>query len=140
MEMSLEQQLRKRLGKYLDGVTTLDEFRSWFVPHVLLTIEQSTVTDDVRELVYTIAGLFAEFDHGDWTLAQLLAQLTPLRYSGIISAAYDEAFLKQTADVPYRAVSVSKYVQPAMFFHQGYAPFYSDATLLIDGRKVEIPA
>ena len=72
----LDAEIRDRVGQYLAGEQSLHEFLEWFIP-VSADIDQS---DDRRaeDLAGEILLRWAEFTNGDWTEAELKAQLERL--------------------------------------------------------------
>jgi hypothetical protein len=74
MDVTVEYEIRNALWKYAERDTSLDEFRSWFVP-VSWNIEQSGESAAI-ELVHHIDGVLAEASSGGWTEEQLHEELS----------------------------------------------------------------
>ncbi|HUS60702.1 MAG TPA: hypothetical protein VMY34_00810, partial [Acidimicrobiales bacterium] len=62
------------LARWLSGDLSFDAFWEWLAPLQL----QLTQDGPSRRLLYQIIGRLDEYDHGDWSDAQLRAMLTTL--------------------------------------------------------------
>jgi hypothetical protein len=60
-----EELVRRRLANYLAGKTTLRAFRRWFYP-ATWDID-GWAPASLKELVYEVKLLLAEYSNGDWT-------------------------------------------------------------------------
>lgn len=73
---ALDLTIRGQLAKCLSGQETFQTFRSWLL-HQTWNIEQRADLETAK-LAREIELLLAEFDHGDWTEAELVEKLRPL--------------------------------------------------------------
>jgi hypothetical protein len=78
MQRSLDSEVRSHLVDYLAGEESLQEFRSWFVPNALATVEEQVVDTWTKGLVYTVELHMAEHGHGDWSEQELREQFAEL--------------------------------------------------------------
>jgi hypothetical protein len=74
MENTIESKIWNALWKYAERDTSLDEFRSWFVP-VSWNIEESGEAAAI-ELAHHIDGILSEASSGEWTEEQLHQELS----------------------------------------------------------------
>ena len=77
--------IRKRLSDYLTGKKSLKAFHTWFVPATWDAAESAS--DEMRELIYEIALLLAEYTSGHRTETSLRDKLTLLATSVVIAGA-----------------------------------------------------
>jgi hypothetical protein len=116
--LATEQDIRVKVGMYLDGRITLDKFREWFMPHAGLWAEQLT-SARARELAYEIIGLLAEYDHEQWTEEQVRLRLIPLRQGAVVAATFDERMFKALSGQPVPTFgSLMSVIRDGQYFQQ----------------------
>jgi hypothetical protein len=76
MGISLDLEIRKRLGLYLNGSLSLQEFKDWFLPAAwdIVPGENHGLDDLIRELQLRLA----EASSGHWTEKELRDLFRPL--------------------------------------------------------------
>ncbi len=71
-----EEIIREHVSRYLAGEIDLRAFRDWFVPFAW-NIERRASTE-TAEVVHQIDLVLSEFEHGDWSEAEVRDHLAPL--------------------------------------------------------------
>lgn len=88
MAVTPNQELRARIIDYLTGACTLAQFDDWFIRLPRPAIDEGT-DEQAKELVAELEVRLAEFQHGDWTEAELRSLLQPLTIPGVVSVDID---------------------------------------------------
>ena len=76
MDFQSEIELRRELGRCLEGQCTLKDFEDWFVPRSWNFNQNSNPS--LQKLVSQIELSLAEFSNGDWTEKELRQQFSIL--------------------------------------------------------------
>ncbi len=76
MNPSIHYEIRDKLGSYLLGEISLEDFKDWFVP-VLWNIEYSN-NQDAMNIAYEMELRLAEYSNDYWSEDELKALLRPL--------------------------------------------------------------
>lgn len=83
----LDVEIRSRLGRYLRGEDTLDEFREWFIPATWDVHESSN--NAAETLAYRVVHLIGEYSAGELSEARLRSRLKPLIETYVVSYGED---------------------------------------------------
>jgi hypothetical protein len=78
----LDVEIRERVWRYVAGDTTLEAFREWFSA-IAWDIDRRADTRTC-DTVHEIDLFLAEFDHGDWSEAELKERIAPLVAGAVV--------------------------------------------------------
>lgn len=73
---ALDEEIREQLSRFLAGDIDLRAFRDWFVPFAWNIEKRANA--GTAEVVHQIDLVLSEFEHGDWSEAEMRDHLVPL--------------------------------------------------------------